>query len=70
MSAGCDGSPPDCINSTACGPPLPGASGCGTGVGVRNRSQTIYGLVDSDFTLTRYELLYDLPDPSDWPNNV
>jgi hypothetical protein len=70
MSAGCDGSPPDCINSTACGPPRPGASGCGTGVGVRNRSQTIYGLVDSDFTLTRYELLYDLPDPSDWPNNV
>jgi len=67
---------PTCMASTQCGAPRPITTGCSNTFpnfpqnGSRSRSGSFDGSNGAGLYIERYELLYSLPDPSDWPANV
>ena len=66
--AGCGQSDVSCLFSKQCAPPRPIDSS--SQLGPINRSGTFETTIGAEFEITRHDLLYSLPDPSDWPQNV
>jgi len=67
---------PTCMATVQCGQPIPLAGGCDNSlpdhpqIGSRNRSGFLQGSNGAELMITRHELLYSMPAPSDWPTNV
>lgn len=67
-SVGCGTSDTSCLFSTQCGSAQQAGSGTQNGNGTwRGEWETTVG---AEFEITRHDLLYSLPNASDWPQNV